>query len=57
MVAMGERDAEAVVRVFTGVAQRLGVPSSGDVYRAYGVLIGSETQSRPSELMRGSDAS
>ena len=52
MVAMGERDAEAVVRAFTGVAQRLVVPSSGDVYTAYGVLIGSETESGPSELLR-----
>jgi nucleoside-diphosphate-sugar epimerase len=52
MVAMGERDSEAVVRAFTGVAQRLVVPSSGDVYGAYGVLIGSETESGPSELLR-----
>ncbi len=52
MVAMGERDAEAVVRAFTGVAQRLVVPSSGDVYSAYGVLIGSETESDPPELLR-----
>src|ERR1700733_12644183 len=52
MVSMGERDAEAVVRAFTGVAQRLVVPSSGDVYRAYGVLLGSETDSGPSELLR-----
>ncbi len=43
MVAMGERDAEAVVRAFKGVARRLVVPSSGDVYSAYGVLIGSES--------------
>jgi nucleoside-diphosphate-sugar epimerase len=43
MVAMGERDAEAVVRTFKGVARRLVVPSSGDVYGAYGVLIGIES--------------
>jgi nucleoside-diphosphate-sugar epimerase len=36
MIAMGERDARAVVRAFTGRAQRLVVLSSGDVYRAYG---------------------
>src|SRR5882762_3237412 len=35
-IAMGERDARAVVRAFTGRAQRLVVLSSGDVYRAYG---------------------
>jgi nucleoside-diphosphate-sugar epimerase len=51
MVAMGERDAEAVVRTFKGVARRLVVPSSGDVYRAYGVLIGSETEVAPSGLL------
>ncbi|HXR17740.1 MAG TPA: NAD-dependent epimerase/dehydratase family protein [Terriglobales bacterium] len=43
MVAMGQRDTEAVVRAFKGVARRLVVPSSGDVYGAYGVLIGSES--------------
>jgi nucleoside-diphosphate-sugar epimerase len=43
MVAMGERDARAAVRAFEGVAHRLVVSSSGDVYRAYGVLLGSET--------------
>jgi nucleoside-diphosphate-sugar epimerase len=52
MVAMVERDAEAVVRAFKGVARRLVVPSSGDVYRAYGVLLGIENDSRPSELLR-----
>jgi len=44
MVAMGERDAEAVVRTFKGIARRLVVASSGDVYGAYGVLIGSESE-------------
>jgi len=52
MVAMGERDAEAAVQAFKSVARRLVVPSSGDVYRAYGVLIGSETENGPSELLR-----
>jgi len=52
MVAMGEQDAEAVVRAFTGVAQRLVVLSSGDVYAAYGVLNGSESGTAQSELLR-----
>jgi len=52
MVAMGERDAEAVVRAFKGVARRLVVPSSGDVYGAYGVLIGSEAEAAQSGLLR-----
>ena len=51
MVAMGEQDAEAVVRTFTGVAQRLVVLSSGDVYAAYGVLTGSESGTAQSELL------
>jgi nucleoside-diphosphate-sugar epimerase len=51
MVAMGERDAEAVVRAFKGVARRLVVPSSGDVYGVYGVLIGSESEAAPSGLL------
>jgi nucleoside-diphosphate-sugar epimerase len=37
-----ERDAEAAVAAFRGVAGRLVVVSSGDVYRAYGRLHGSE---------------
>ena len=36
MIVMGECDARAVVRAFTGRAKRLVVLSSGDVYRAYG---------------------
>jgi nucleoside-diphosphate-sugar epimerase len=44
MVCMGEQDAEAVVRTFRGVARRLIVPSSGDVYAAYGSLIGNENE-------------
>jgi nucleoside-diphosphate-sugar epimerase len=51
MVTMGERDAEAVVRAFKGVARRLVVPSSGDVYRAYGVLIGSESPNVGTDLL------
>ena len=42
MVAMGEQDADAAVRTFRGVARRLVVLSSGDVYAAYGVLIGTQ---------------
>ena len=42
MVLVGERDAEAAVRAFHGVAGRMVAISSGDVYRAYGQLIGSE---------------
>jgi nucleoside-diphosphate-sugar epimerase len=51
MVAMGERDAKAVVQAFKGVARRLVVPSSGDVYNAYGVLIGSESATVGKELL------
>jgi nucleoside-diphosphate-sugar epimerase len=51
IVAMGERDAEAVVRAFKGVARRLVVPSSGDVYNAYGVLLGSESAIAGSRLL------
>jgi nucleoside-diphosphate-sugar epimerase len=52
MVAMGERDAEASVRAFRGVARRLVVPSSGDVYSVYGVLIGSESEATQFGLLR-----
>jgi len=52
MVAMGEHDAAAVVRAFKGVARRLVVPSSGDVYGVYGVLIGSEPEGTQSGLLR-----
>jgi nucleoside-diphosphate-sugar epimerase len=38
MIAMGEDDTLAAVRAFAGVAERLVVASSGDVYRAYDVL-------------------
>lgn len=51
MVAMGERDADAVVRAFKGVARRLVVPSSGDVYRAYGVFTGGEPAGAQSTLL------
>jgi tRNA threonylcarbamoyl adenosine modification protein YeaZ len=42
MVAMGERDTEVCVRAFLGIARRLVVLSSGDVYRAFGVFQGVE---------------
>jgi nucleoside-diphosphate-sugar epimerase len=42
MFPVGEADARAVVSRFSGVARRLVVISSGDVYRAYGRLLGSE---------------
>jgi nucleoside-diphosphate-sugar epimerase len=42
MIAMGEEDAEAAVAAFAGIAQRIVVPSSGDVYKAYGIFIGIE---------------
>jgi len=42
MVAMGEEDAEAAVRMFSGRAKRLVIISSCDVYRAYGRLTKSE---------------
>lgn len=42
MVAMGEQDAQAVMRAFQGTARRVVAVSSGDVYRAYGVFQHSE---------------
>src|SRR5689334_16397450 len=38
MVAFTQEDAESLVRTFRGVARRIIVPSSADVYRAYGRL-------------------
>jgi nucleoside-diphosphate-sugar epimerase len=38
MMPVGERDAAAVMDAFRGVAGRVAAISSGDVYRAYGVL-------------------
>lgn len=37
-----EQDAQAVMATFKGIARRVVALSSGDVYRAYGVLIGIE---------------
>jgi nucleoside-diphosphate-sugar epimerase len=42
MIAMTEQDARALVATFRGIAGRLVVISSGDVYRAYGVFTGLE---------------
>jgi nucleoside-diphosphate-sugar epimerase len=42
MFPVGQDDARAVVARFTGIARRIVALSSGDVYRAYGRLIGSE---------------
>jgi nucleoside-diphosphate-sugar epimerase len=42
MFPIGEDDARAAVARFVGVARRLVALSSGDVYRAYGRLLGTE---------------
>jgi nucleoside-diphosphate-sugar epimerase len=42
MFPVGEADARAAVARFVGVARRLIAISSGDVYRAYGRLLGTE---------------
>jgi nucleoside-diphosphate-sugar epimerase len=42
MLAFTRQDAEMLVRVFKGIAQQVVVPSSGDVYRAFGRLHGTE---------------
>jgi nucleoside-diphosphate-sugar epimerase len=42
MFPVGEDDARAAVARFVGVARRLVAISSGDVYRAYGRLLGTE---------------
>ena len=42
MIAMGEADARAAVKAFAGRVGRMVVPSSGDVYRAYGRFAGME---------------
>ncbi|HZR23927.1 MAG TPA: NAD-dependent epimerase/dehydratase family protein [Vicinamibacterales bacterium] len=51
MIAMGERDANAVVDAFRDRAGRLIVLSSGDVYQAYGRLIGLEPGPRAPGLL------
>src|SRR5919109_468745 len=56
MVPVGERDAEAAVRAFRGVARRIVAISSGDVYRAYGRLIGRERDSADRGALLSEDA-
>lgn len=48
MIAMGETDAEAAVKAFSGRVQRIVVVSSGDVYRAYGCF----TRLEPGHIQR-----
>lgn len=43
MIAMGEADARAALKAFAGIARRMVVISSGDVYAAYGRLARLET--------------
>jgi nucleoside-diphosphate-sugar epimerase len=43
MCAMTQADAQAILAVISGVARRLVVASSADVYRAYGVLTGQDS--------------
>ncbi len=55
MVAMGQADTDAAIRVFGGRTQRLVLVSSCDVYRAYGRL--TKTEPGPPELVPlGEDA-
>ena len=42
MLPIGERDAQNVVHLFSGIARRIIAISSADVYRAYGRLHGTE---------------
>ena len=42
LIGYEERQAQALVATFRGLAGRLVVVSSGDVYRAYGLLLGAE---------------
>jgi nucleoside-diphosphate-sugar epimerase len=42
MIALTERDGQSLVEVFRGIAGRVVVISSSDVYRSYGRLIGTE---------------
>ena len=42
MLAFTRQDAELLMRVFKGIAKRVVVPSSSDVYRAFGRLHGTE---------------
>src|SRR3989440_2852025 len=42
MIPNGEQDARTVMQTFEGIAQRVVAISSGDVYRAYGRVLGTE---------------
>ncbi len=53
MIPIGGADAGAAVSAFRGIARRIVAISSGDVYRAYGQLIGKERSESP-EWLSGS---
>jgi nucleoside-diphosphate-sugar epimerase len=55
MFPVGEDDARAAVARFVGVARRMVAISSGDVYRAYGRLLGTEA-GPPEAVPLGEDA-
>jgi nucleoside-diphosphate-sugar epimerase len=55
MFPVGEDDARAAVARFVGIASRIVAISSGDVYRAYGRLLGTEPGS-PEAVPIGEDA-
>ena len=56
MFPVGEDDARAAMARFAGVARRMVALSSGDVYKAYGRLLGTETGSaQPGPLEEGAD--
>jgi nucleoside-diphosphate-sugar epimerase len=55
MIPLGEEDTGAVVRVFAGVAGRIVAISSQDVFRAYGLLHGTEI-GPPEEMPLTEDA-
>ncbi len=54
MIAMGERDAQAVIAAFKGIAKRIVAASSCDVYRAFAQLRGEAGPLEPVPL--GEDA-
>jgi nucleoside-diphosphate-sugar epimerase len=52
MTPMGERDARAALNAFAGIAGRMVALSSGDVYRAYGILQRSEAAPHEASPLR-----
>ncbi|MDM9382086.1 NAD-dependent epimerase/dehydratase family protein [Chlorogloeopsis sp. ULAP01] len=54
MVAYTEQDAQILVNTFEGITQRVVVISSMDVYRAYGVILGRESDIVPVPLTEDS---